>query len=217
MKSHWTDYFYSGVVISLLLALAAWPVIAARGFMEMLLGPYHVVAAVGLLLVSYGLASALTLRCMLAIKPMPLGTHGQDSGAFAYWKLLTVVYRLGFGALGWCTPFFLQPVRVALFGTRVGPDVAMGGTIDDPYLVRVGARSVLGNASLVSANAINGGQLICQPVWIGDDVTVGANAIVMPGVTIGDGATVMSGAVVMPGSTIPAGESWRGNPARKWL
>jgi acetyltransferase-like isoleucine patch superfamily enzyme len=63
---------------------------------------------------------------------------------------------------------------------------------------------------------LSGSTLVVQPVHIGADVTIGANAIVMPGVTIGDGAVLMSGSVVMPGTTIPARETWRGNPARKW-
>ena len=33
---------------------------------------------------------------------------------------------------------------------------------------------------------------------------------------IGEGAVVMGGAHVMPNTRIPAGETWRGNPARKW-
>ena len=76
---------------------------------------------------------------------------------------------------------------------------------------------VLGNASLVTGNYLSGGKLVCHPVRIGADVTIGANAIVMPGSTVGERAVVVSGSVVMPGTSIPAGETWRGNPARKWL
>jgi acetyltransferase-like isoleucine patch superfamily enzyme len=36
----------------------------------------------------------------------------------------------------------------------------------------------------------------CRPVRIGDDVWLGAHAVVLPGVTIGDGAIVGAGAVV---------------------
>jgi serine acetyltransferase len=37
---------------------------------------------------------------------------------------------------------------------------------------------------------------VAAPVIIGDDVWIGANAVVLPGVTIGDGAVVAAGAVV---------------------
>jgi len=217
MKSHWSDYVLSSLFITAFLAVALGTVLLAQGWTRALLGPYHVLADLALALLAYGLASAAVLRLLLRLRPMPLGEHGADSVAFTYWKLLTVVYRLGQGAIGWCFPFFLRPLRDALFGARVGADVAFGGTIDDPYLVTVGAGSVLGNASLVSANYIADGKLVCQPVVIGQGVTVGANAVVLPGVTIGDGATISIGSVVMPGTRVPAGERWRGNPARKWL
>ena len=216
MTSHWTDYLLSSLAIGLVLAGAGALLWLVHPWLVATLGNHHVLADLALGLLAYGLLSALLLRLLLRWRPMPLGTHGPDSSAFTYWKLLNVVYRLGQASIGWCLPFFLRPLRDALFGARIGPDVAFGGTIDDPFLVTVGAGSVLGNASLVTGNYLSDGKLVCQPVQIGAGVTVGANAIVMPGVTIGDGAVVMSGAVVMPGTTVPAGESWRGNPARKW-
>lgn len=217
MKSHWSDYLLSGACISLLLVLSGAAVLLVKPWTGAALGGYHVLVDAGLALVVYGLGSAALLQLLLRTRPMPLGEHTLDSAAFTYWKLLTVVYRLGQGAIGWCVPFFLRPLLDTLFGARMGANVAMGGTIDDPYLVTVGPGSVLGNASLVTANYLAGSKLVCLPVVIGAGVTVGANAIVMPGTTLGDGATVMSGAVVMPGTRIPAGETWRGNPARKWV
>lgn len=50
------------------------------------------------------------------------------------------------------------------------------------------------------------------PVLIGDDVTIGINALVLKGTTIGHGATVLAGAVVT-GDVAP-GETVGGNPAR---
>jgi acetyltransferase-like isoleucine patch superfamily enzyme len=46
---------------------------------------------------------------------------------------------------------------------------------------------------------------------------VGVHSVVLPGTEIGDNATLLNGSYVVPGSKIPAGETWRGNPARKWL
>jgi acetyltransferase-like isoleucine patch superfamily enzyme len=49
-------------------------------------------------------------------------------------------------------------------------------------------------------------------VKIGNDVVIGAGAIILPGVKIGDGAIVGAGSVVM--SDVPAGMTVIGNPAR---
>jgi maltose O-acetyltransferase len=50
------------------------------------------------------------------------------------------------------------------------------------------------------------------PVYIGDDVFIGARAIILKGVTIGDGAVIAAGAVVA--RSIPARVIAGGNPAR---
>lgn len=217
MKSDWRDFVLSGAFISLILLAALACVALLRPWSAALLGEYRVLFDAAMLLLAYGLLSALVLRILLAIKPPALGEHSLDSPAFVYWKLLTVLYRLGQGALAWCTPVMFKPVLDVLFGAKVGSDVAFGGTIDDPYLVHVGRGTVLGNASLLSANYLSGGKLVCAPVRIGDRVTIGANSVVLPGAVIGDGATLMSGSYLMPGTAIPAGETWRGNPARKWM
>ena len=49
-------------------------------------------------------------------------------------------------------------------------------------------------------------------IKIGNDVVIGAGAIILPGVKIGDGAIVGAGSVVM--SDLPAGMTVIGNPAR---
>lgn len=56
------------------------------------------------------------------------------------------------------------------------------------------------------------GDLRPAPIRIGDDVWIGANAMVLPGVTIGDGAVVAAGAVVT--RDVPAMTVVGGVPAR---
>ena len=217
MKSDWRDFVLAGMFITLILTAALACVVAVRPWSAALLGEYRVLFDAAAVLIGYGLMSALVVRILLAVKPPAIGEHSQDSPAFVYWKLLTVLYRLGQGALAWCVPMIFKPVLDMLFGARIGSQVAFGGTIDDPYMVSVGSRTVLGAASLVSANYLSGGKLVCAPVRIGSGVTVGANSVILPGTTIGDGATLMNGSYLMPGTTVPAGETWRGNPARKWV
>ena len=52
----------------------------------------------------------------------------------------------------------------------------------------------------------------CAPVFIGDDVFIGAKCIILKGVTIGDGAIIGAGSVVS--KSIPANQIWAGNPAK---
>jgi serine acetyltransferase len=217
LKATGLDYLLSGVAITLLLAAAILGVFVCLPWSKSLFADYHVVTDFLLGLLLFGLFSALLVRILLAFRPMPHGTFDMDSSVFTYWKLITIVYRLGQSALKPFTPVFLKPLIEMLFGARIGRDVALGGVIDDPFMVSVGDGSVLGNASLVSGNYINDGALICGPVTIGKRVTVGANSVIFPNSDIGDDVILAGGSYVMPGTKIPAGETWRGNPARKWI
>jgi acetyltransferase-like isoleucine patch superfamily enzyme len=53
---------------------------------------------------------------------------------------------------------------------------------------------------------------LAAPVRIGDDVWIGANAVILPGVSIGDGAVIAAGAVVT--GDVPSGAIVAGVPAR---
>lgn len=61
--------------------------------------------------------------------------------------------------------------------------------------------------------AVSGvGRKVCSPVSIGNNVWIGANAVVLKGVHIGDGAVVAAGAVVT--KDVPALAVVGGIPAR---
>lgn len=51
-----------------------------------------------------------------------------------------------------------------------------------------------------------------RPIYIGDDVFIGANTIILKGVSIGDNPIVGVGLVVC--KDIPSNEIWAGNPAK---
>ena len=217
MKATLVDYLQSGVAICLVLGLSFLGMVLVRPWTTLWLSEYHVLADFFLALLFYGLSSAALVRVALRVRPMPVGSHEMDSPVATYWKLITIVYRLGKSALQPLSPVFIKPAIEALFGARIGRDVALGGVIDDPYMVRVGDGTVLGNGSLVSGNYLSGGRLVCGTVSIGKGVTVGANSVVFPDTEIGDGATLLVGSCLMPGARVPEGETWRGNPARKWM
>lgn len=217
MKASHLDFVLCGGAISAILA-------GTLGLLTLLLplsiavaADYHIVVDFLLALLFYGLLSALVVRLLLRFRPMEAGEYSLDCPVFTYWKLLTILHRLGQGALLPFTPVFLKPLVEALFGARVGANVALGGTIDDPYMVTIGDGAILAHGSLVSGNMLHGGKLTCGPVRIGAGATIGINSVILPGTEVGENVTVMGGSHVMPGTTIPAGQTWRGNPARKWL
>ena len=58
----------------------------------------------------------------------------------------------------------------------------------------------------------SGSSPACEPVTIGDDVFIGAHAVVLKGVTIGNGAVV--GAMSVVTEDVPPATIVAGNPAR---
>jgi acetyltransferase-like isoleucine patch superfamily enzyme len=216
MKTQPIDYLLSTLILTLL-TLLAWGLAAlcARGFTIAHLGDYHAVADVLLFLVFFGLAAALFCRALVSLDLLPVGRHDMSSAVFTRWKLFTVVYEFGRGALLPVTTLFFRPVVAKLFGARIGRDIALGGRLVDPQFITVGDYAILGQDSVITAHTIVSGQIVLDPVRIGARATVGVKVVIMSGVNVGEGAVIAAGAVVPPNTTIPPGELWGGIPARK--
>lgn len=79
----------------------------------------------------------------------------------------------------------------------LGPDSSVWfGTVirGDTETITIGARSNIQDASVLHAD-------IGQPIWVGDDVTVG-HQVMLHGCFIGDGSLIGIGAVVLNGARI---------------
>lgn len=91
--------------------------------------------------------------------------------------------------------------------------------VGEMVVLRAGGRIAIGDRVLIAAGAavVSTGHPLQLPRWnvteeapiaIGDDVWIGAHAVILPGVSIGEGAVVAAGAVVaddVPPFTIVAG------------
>ena len=217
MKSSFTDFLVCGGVLSLIVALA-WLIVGVgiSPYSQAFFGDYYVIVNVLLFMLAYGIISGLVLQLMLKIKPLPCGEFSMDSPVFTYWKLLTVVHMLAQEVMTPFTSVFTKPLIVRLFGAKVGANVALGGTIGEPFMVTIGDGAVLGFGSVVAGSVIADGKITLGDIRVGNGATLGVYAVAMGGIEVGDNAKVIGGSVVIPGSKIPAGEIWRGNPARKW-
>lgn len=112
-------------------------------------------------------------------------------------------------------PTPLMRVVYQALGTKMGTNTYSGGSILDPALTVLGANTIIGHDAVLFSHVIEGSHMALAPITIGNNVTIGAKASIMPGVNIENDAVVSVGAVVLKGTHIKAGEHWGGVPAKK--
>ena len=99
-------------------------------------------------------------------------------------------------------------------GAKLGDNTYSAGTILDPPLTRIGANSIVGHDAVLFSHAVEGEELSLAAIEIGNNVTIGAKAVIMPGVRIDDDAVVAVSSVVRKGTHVRSGERWGGIPAK---
>ena len=104
---------------------------------------------------------------------------------------------------------------VVMMGAIVNIGAVIGeGTMIDMGAV-LGGRAIVGKHSHVGAGAVLAGVVeppSAKPVTVGDNVLIGANAVIIEGVSVGSGAVVAAGAVVT--QDVPENAVVAGVPAR---
>ncbi len=105
-------------------------------------------------------------------------------------------------------PTAAAPITVGAF-CSIGPDVLIFGQADHPTHL---ASTFPFRAKLLRPEAENTDAVTRGGVSIGNDVWIGARAIILSGVTVGDGAVIGAGAVVS--RDVPPYAIVVGNPAR---
>lgn len=154
-------------------------------------------------------------RLWLRVFPTPMGlTSDKDVWHVHAYQLF---YLILFNPIlkSFILPIPLMRAFYLSIGAKMGDNSYTGGIIYDAHLVSIGKNCILGEASLLTPHQIEGQDLGYYPILIGNDVTVGAHAVILPGVTIEDNAIVASGAIVSKGTYIKRGEVWGGVPAKR--
>jgi acetyltransferase-like isoleucine patch superfamily enzyme len=120
----------------------------------------------------------------------------------------------------------IQPVVLSAVGRdstlTLGDDVGLSGcSLCAASSIRIGNRVLVGTGAIISdsdSHAVNPskraipGNVARAPITIGDDVFIGARAVVLKGVTIGAGAVIGTASVVT--KDVPDYAIAVGNPAR---
>jgi acetyltransferase-like isoleucine patch superfamily enzyme len=181
------------------------------------LGDFRGVVLTGAGLVIVYLYAFAVYRIFLRALPLQEGELVDGSrGEFAA-QVNILFYLLLFNTLI-RTHFLPVPLMRLVYqalGTRMGQNTYSAGTILDPPLTSFGANCIVGHDAALFSHAIEGHRFALSRIRVGDNVTIGAMAVIMAGVRIGDGAIVSAGSVVLKDTQIGPGEIWGGVPARR--
>lgn len=111
------------------------------------------------------------------------------------------------------TPFLNAWFRA--LGASIGDNVSINTThLWDWDVLTIGDDVVLGANAVVIGHVGERGAITFAPVVIGKGATVGQNAIVFPGAVLGEHAALGAQAVLPKGKAVPARASYGGVPAR---
>lgn len=166
------------------------------------------------ILTSY-LYALLIYRIFIAWSPLESGEIAAGSKQEFVYHVYLLFYLLLFYPVmrSGFVPVPLMRLLYQALGARLGANTYSSGIILDPGFVEIGSNCIVGQFALIVPHVIEGSRLAHYPVRIGNNVTIGAHAVVLSDVTIGDDAIVATGAVVKKGTRIGSGEIWGGVPA----
>lgn len=180
------------------------------------LGDFRGVALTGAALFWVYIYAFAVYRLFLNILPLQEGDIAEGSQEEFVAQVNILFYLILFNSLirtHFLPVPLLRLVYLAL-GARLGHNTYSAGVILDPPLTYIGNNCIIGHDAVLFSHAIEGRRLSLSAIHIGDNVTIGATAVVMSGVTIRDSAIVSAGAVVTKDSSIGEGEVWGGVPAK---
>ena len=197
------------VAAAVAIVAAVYPLLPSNAFTGII--------ALGLFAVGIYAIAIAVYRGFFAVAPLREGDVPEGSGKETIYGVYILHYLIFFYPLirNPSVPVPLLRALHGLLGARWGRNTYAAGVVLDPVFTFIGHDTLLGEGTLVFAHVLEGRRLSHVPVRIGNNVTVGARAVIMPGVMIGDGAVVAAGSVVTKGTTVGRREQWAGVPARK--
>ncbi|MBU1690918.1 MAG: acyltransferase [Gammaproteobacteria bacterium] len=193
-------------------------IITAYGLLGALpLGDFRGVSVVGGAIVLVYLYGFAVYRLFLHFMPLKEGELAEGSREEFAAQVNILFYLMLFNSLI-RTHFLPVPLMRLVYlalGARLGENTYSAGTLLDPPLTEFGANCIIGHDAVLFCHAIEGQHFALSRIRVGDNVTIGATAVIMSGVQIGDGAIVSAGAVVLKDTHIGPNEVWGGVPAKR--
>ncbi|MFW9806402.1 MAG: acyltransferase [Candidatus Thorarchaeota archaeon] len=143
------------------------------------------------------------------IPNLPDGYYEAESEAWLLYEYFEVYYILYPYFAGFFSIFFDTKPRHQVFGAKIGKNSIVGnGRLFNPERTIIGDNCFFGYDAILSGHVYEGRRLYLKTVKLGNNVTVGANAVILPGADIGDNVIVGANSVVPKDKVIPPNTIW---------
>ncbi len=200
-----------------------WPFVSiyemARPFLTSVFHPFMVdyfwliVLFVPLALTCYAVFLGVLLGMFkLSRRGIPFlkdGYYECDTGECLLYEYFEIYYVLFPYFAGFFSVFLDTKPRHRVFGAKIGKNTVVGnGRLFNPERTIIGDNCFFGYNAILTGHVYESGRLYLKTVKLGNNVTIGANAVVLPGVDIGDNVIVGANTVVPKNTTIPPNTIW---------
>jgi acetyltransferase-like isoleucine patch superfamily enzyme len=200
-----------------------WPFVEIKGFFQSLLASHFpqvvfdrfwfIVFLPTLAFFCYGIFLALLAICFrVSRRVIPFledGYYSMESESWLIYEYFEVYYII-FPYFAWFfSVFFDVKARHQWFGAKIGKHSVVGnGRLFNPERTIIGENCFFGYDAIMSGHVYEGDRLYLKTVKLGNNVTVGANAVILPGADIGDNVVIGANTVVPKNKVIPNNTIW---------
>ncbi len=137
------------------------------------------------------------------------GYYDASTEEWLLYEYYEVYYVLFPYFAGFFSVFLDTKPRHQAFGAKIGKNTIVGnGRLFNPERTIIGDNCFFGYDAILSGHVYEGRKLYLKTVRLGNNVTIGANAVVLPGADIGDNVIVGANTVVPKDATIPPNTIW---------
>lgn len=137
------------------------------------------------------------------------GYYESEDEAWLLYEYFEIYYVLFPYFAGFFSVFLDTKPRHQAFGAKIGQNTVVGnGRLFNPERTIIGDNCFFGYDAILSGHVYEGRRLYLKTVKLGNNVTVGANAVVLPGADIGDNVIVGANTVVPKDTVIPPNTIW---------
>ncbi|MHA1770121.1 MAG: acyltransferase [Candidatus Thorarchaeota archaeon] len=137
------------------------------------------------------------------------GYYPMETEAWLLYEYYEIYYVI-FPYFAWFFSVFLDTrPRHTLFGAKIGKNTVVGnGRLFNPERTIIGDNCFFGYDAILSGHVYESGRLYLREVRLGNNVTIGANAVVLAGADIGDNVIVAANSTVPKDKKVPPDTIW---------